>query len=128
MTPNAQAGRPYPIGASVCDGGANFSLFSRNAIGVELLLFDREDAPAPSRLIQLDPCDNHTYHYWHTFVPGLRLGQIYGYRVQGPNDPANGLRSDPDKVLLDPYGRGVVVPKNNSRDAARKAAITPPPR
>ena len=63
---------------------------------------------------------HRTYHYWHTFVPGLRPGQIYGYRVQEPNDPANGLRSDPAKVLLDPYGRGV-VPKNNSRDAARKA-------
>ncbi len=48
---------------------------------------------------------NRTYHYWHTFVPGAQAGQIYGYRVHGPNDPANGLRFDPAKVLLDPYGR-----------------------
>jgi hypothetical protein len=51
-------------------------------------------------------------HYWHVFVPGVRPGQIYGYRVDGPLAPANGLRFDSAKVLLDPYGRGVVVPKN----------------
>ncbi len=62
---------------------------------------------------------NRTYHYWHVFVPGLRQGQLYGYRVDGPWDPASGLRFDPGKVLLDPYGRGVAVPAGYSRDAAR---------
>ena len=47
-----------------------------------------------------------TYHYWHVFVPDVRPGQIYGCRVQGPVDPANGMRFDPAKVLLDPNGRG----------------------
>jgi glycogen operon protein len=119
MSP-AIAGHPSPIGATVLDGGVNFSLFSRTATGVELLLFDREDAAKPSRVIALDPVTNRTYHYWHSFVPGVKPGQIYGYRVQGPNDPARGLRFDPTKVLLDPYGRGVVVPKNYSPEPARQ--------
>jgi isoamylase len=110
--------RPYPIGASVADGGVNFCLFSRSADGVELLLFDRDDDPKPARVIRVDPVANRTYHYWHTFVPGVRPGQLYGYRVHGPHDPANGLRFDPAKVLLDPYGRGVVVPKGYNRAAA----------
>jgi isoamylase len=65
------------------------------------------------------PGPNLTYHYWHVFVKGLQPGQLYGYRVHGASDPASGLRFDPTKVLLDPYGRGVVVPKNYSRQAAR---------
>src|SRR5262249_48575073 len=60
------------------------------------------------------------YHYWHVFVPGVRPGQIYGYRVQGPSDSARGLRFDAAKVLLDPYGRGVVVPKHYDREAAKR--------
>jgi glycogen operon protein len=95
-------------------------LFSRTASGVELLFFDRDDA-APSRTVRLDPATNRTYHYWHVFVPDVRPGQLYGYRVEGPSDPARGLRFDPAKVLLDPYGRGVVVPKNYDREAAGRA-------
>jgi glycogen operon protein len=71
-------------------------------------------------VIRIDPSTNRTYHYWHVFVPGVRTGQIYGYRVDGPYDPPSGMRFDPAKVLLDPYGRGTVVPKNYSREAARK--------
>ena len=113
------AGRSSPLGATAVPGGVNFSVFSRNASGVELLLFDREDDSRPIRVIPIDPATNRTYHYWHVFVPGVQPGQLYAYRVQGPSDPANGLRFDPAKVLLDPYGRGVVVPNNYSRDAAR---------
>ena len=58
-------GHPAPIGATVADGGVNFSLFSRTATGVELLFFDREDAAAPSRTLTLDPVTNRTYFYWH---------------------------------------------------------------
>src|SRR3954470_17727112 len=98
------AGQPYPIGATVTDGGVNFSLFSRSAEGVELVLFDREDEARPAKTIRLDPAADRTYHYRHTFVPGVRAGQLYGYRVHGPDDPDRGLRFDPTKVLLDPYG------------------------
>jgi isoamylase len=112
-------GRSSPLGATVCPGGVNFSIYSRSASGVELVFFDREDAPQPSRAVPIDPVTNRTYHYWHVFVPDVRPGQLYGYRVQGPFDPPSGQRFDPAKILLDPYGRGVVVPKNYSRDAAR---------
>jgi glycogen operon protein len=84
-----------------------------------LLLFNREDDAQPTNVISLDPFTNRTYHYWHVFVSGVRPGQLYGYRVNGPFDPGSGLRFDVDKVLLDPYGRGVVVPKNYNREAAR---------
>ncbi len=94
-------------------------MYSREASAVELLLFDREDDAHATRVIPIDPASNRTYHYWHVFVAGLRPGQIYGYRVHGPWDPANGMRFDPTKVLLDPYGRSVIVPKNYSRDAIR---------
>ncbi len=87
---------------------------------MELLLFDGEDDARPTRVIPIDPAANRTYHYWHVFVSGVRPGQIYGYRVHGAWDPANGMRFDPTKVLLDPYGRGVVVPKDYSREAARR--------
>src|SRR5258708_6424034 len=112
-------GESYPLGATISLDGANFSVFSRGASAVELLLFDREDDIRPSRVIPIDPATNRTYHYWHVFVSGVRQGQIYGYRVHGPWDPTNGMRFDPTKVLLDPYGRGVAVPKNYSRDAIR---------
>jgi glycogen operon protein len=114
------AGRSSPLGATVVDGGVNFSLFSRTATGVELLLFDAANDATPSRVIPLDPGANHSYHYWHVFIPGVLPGQLYAYRVAGPLDPARGLRFDPAKVLLDPYGRGVVVPRNYNREAAHR--------
>jgi glycogen operon protein len=116
-----QIGYSAPLGATIVDGGVNFSLFSRSATGVELLFFDREDDARPARVMCLDAAAHRTYHYWHVCVPGVQPGQIYGYRVAGPSDPAHGMRFDPTKILLDPYGRGVVVPKNYSRDAARQA-------
>jgi isoamylase len=111
-------GNSFPLGASVLPGGVNFSAFSKHATEIDLLLFDTVDDAIPQRVITLDPVTNHTYHYWHVFVPGLQPGQIYGYRVRGPFEPARGLRFDPQKVLLDPYGRAVVVPKNYNREAA----------
>ena len=119
MTPAANIGRSAPLGATTGHGGANFSLYSRYATGIELLLFDREEDSRPARVIGLDPSLNRTYHYWHVFVPGVQAGQLYGYRVQGPFDPSRGLRFDPTKVLLDPYGRGVAVPKSFSRESAQ---------
>ena len=112
-------GRSFPIGATLAPGGANFSVFSRSAAGIELLFFDRVDDARPSRVIPIDPYLNRTYHYWHVFVPGVQAGQIYGFRAYGPFEPDRGLRFDPSKLLLDPYGRAVVVPKNYSREAAR---------
>jgi glycogen operon protein len=111
-------GRSFPLGATLVDGGANFALFSRSASSIELLFFDRVDDARPSRIIPIDPTANRTYHYWHVFVPHLQAGQIYGFRAYGPFEPTRGLRFDPSKLLLDPHGRAVVVPKHYSREAA----------
>jgi glycogen operon protein len=111
------AGASSPLGATPIREGTNFSVFSKSATAVELLLFDAADAP-PAQVVSLDLSVNRTYHYWHVFVPAVRSGQLYGYRVHGPADPARGMRFDPTKVLLDPYGRGVAVPRNYSREAA----------
>ena len=113
-------GSSFPLGATLSDGGANFSVFAKFSNAAQLLLFDAVDDPEPSCVIDLDQYENRTYHYWHVFVPGVTAGQIYGYRVAGPFDPANGLRFDPQKVLLDPYGKCIAVPTRRSREAARK--------
>ena len=113
-------GRSNPLGATPVSGGVNFSIYSRDASNVALLLFDREDDQRPTRIIPIDPAANRTYHYWHVFVPGVTPGQIYGFRVHGSFEPERGLRFDPTAVLLDPYGRCVVVPKNYSRIPAGK--------
>ena len=111
-------GNSSPLGATVFPGGVNFSLFSRDATSVELLLFDRVDDARPSRTVTLDPRLNRTYHYWHAFVPGVGPGQLYGYRVAGPSEPWRGFRFDPEKLLFDPYGRALAVPAGYSRKAA----------
>ena len=111
-------GRSYPLGAILVPGGVNFSVYSRGASEIELLFFDREDDGRAARVVRMDPAANRTYHYWHVFVPAIQAGQIYGFRVHGPSDPENGLRFDGSKLLLDPYSRAVVVPKNYNRDVA----------
>jgi isoamylase len=119
-TAASDAGRSFPLGATVLGGGVNFSVFSREASRVDLLLFDDPAAAHPARVIELDPRSHRTYHYWHVFVPGIRPGQVYAYRAAGPFDPARGLRFDPAKMLLDPYGRAVIVPDGYSRQAASR--------
>ena len=129
--PEIGIGASAPLGATVRRDGVNFSVYSKNATLLELLLFDSEDAVSPSRVISLDPRDHRTYHYWHVFVPELKAGQIYALRAVGPFDPAHGLRFNGDKVLLDPYGRAVAVPKAYSRTAngagrAMKSIVSDP--
>jgi glycogen operon protein len=118
------AGRSAPLGASIGPDGVNFSVYSKHATLVELLLFDDRTSTKPSRVIALDPRVNRTYHYWHTRVPDLQAGQVYAYRVHGPFAPERGLRFDPDKVLLDPYGLAVAVPDGYDREAARRPGDT----
>jgi len=112
---NVGLGTSSPLGATVQRGGVNFSVYSKNAASVELLLFDGGDAIKPTRVIPLDARKHRTYHYWHVFVPDLMPGQIYGFRAVGPFAPERGLRFDGEKVLLDPYGRAVAIPKTYSR-------------
>ena len=114
-------GSSAPLGATVYPGGVNFSVFSKNATLVELLLFDDEKSAQPRKVIALDPRRHRTYHYWHVFVPDLKAGQVYAYRAHGPFLPEHGARFDGDKVLLDPYGLVVAVPPSYDRDAARRS-------
>src|SRR5215471_11921047 len=82
------AGKWYPLGATVSATGVNFALYSQYASGVSLLLFDKEDGD-PTDIITLD---SKTKNIWHVFVEGLKPGQLYGYRVDGPFNPAVGMR------------------------------------
>jgi isoamylase len=111
-------GQSFPLGATVHPEGVNFCVFSKNAVFIELLLFDDVDAPRASRVIHLDPRRNRTFYYWHIFVNGLASGQLYAYRVYGPYAPESGHPFDGHKALLDPYARAVAVGANYSRDAA----------
>src|ERR1700757_3262423 len=95
-------GNSYPLGATWDGKGVNFALFSEHATQVELCLFDSPDARGETRRVTLPEKTNQV---WHGFVPDVRAGQIYGYRVHGPHQPAEGHRFNPSKVLLDPYAR-----------------------
>jgi isoamylase len=97
-------GRPFPLGP-VWDGeGTNFSLFSENAEGVELCLFDDDDVE--TRI----PLTNRTAFNWHCYLHGIGPGQRYGYRVHGPYDPASGHRFNAAKLLIDPYAKSIEGP------------------
>jgi isoamylase len=116
--PGVGTGSSAPLGATVGAGGVNFSVFTKSATRVELLLFDDERAARPPTIIPLDARRHRTYHYWHVFVPEIGAGQVYAYRAHGPFEPGRGLRFDGDKVLLDPYGLAVAVPPAYDRQAA----------
>jgi len=119
MDKEKKTGKSFPLGATVCPDGVNFSVFAKGGEAVQLLLFDHVDDAQPSRTITLDPVINRSRHYWHVFVPGIGVGQIYGYRVERAALERE-LRFDPQKVLLDPYGRAIARPANYSRVAATK--------
>jgi len=120
MTLTALPGQSFPLGATVTPEGVNFCIFSKSAQAIELLLFDRPDQAKPSHVISLNGDQNRSFHYWHGFVPGLKAGQIYGYRVHGPFDPSQGYRFDPSKVLLDPYAKAIVNDEYYDRQAAAR--------
>jgi glycogen operon protein len=112
------SGANAPLGATVRPGGVNFSVFSKRAVLLELLLFDDANAIEPARVIPLKPDEHRTYDYWHVFVPDLKPGQVYAYRAHGPYAPERGYRFDGEKVVLDPYGLAVAVPERYDRWAA----------
>jgi len=93
----------YPLGATLGAGGVNFSLYSATAEEVWLLLFDRPDG-TPTDIIRVRDRDRFA---WHVFVHGAGAGQLYGYKVRGPFDPARGLRFNDRKLLIDPYAKAL---------------------
>ena len=94
-------GSMYPLGASYDGAGVNFALFSQVAQKVELCLFDEEDNET-----RIEMTEQNSY-VWHNYLPGIQPGQRYGYRVYGPYDPTQGLRCNPNKLLLDPYAKAI---------------------
>ena len=97
-------GYPYPLGATWLGNGVNFALFSEHATSVDLCLFDRMEAREENVRI---PVTEHTDQVWHIFLPEVRPGQIYGYRVSGPYEPEIGMRFNSSKLLLDPYAKAI---------------------
>lgn len=97
-------GKPYPLGATWNGKGVNFALFTENATGVELCLYDSTDAVQESHRIKLT---ERSHQEWHIFLPWVKPGQLYGYRVHGPFEPENGLRFNANKLLIDPYAKAI---------------------
>jgi len=95
-------GSPFPLGATWDGEGVNFALFSENATAVDLCLFDSKTNK--ERRIRVKEVDNHI---WHAYIPKLKPGQLYGYRVYGPYEPQNGHRFNPNKLLIDPYAKAL---------------------
>ena len=97
-------GSSYPLGATWDGKGVNFALFSEHATAVELCLFDSPEAEKESERIRFT---EYTDHVWHAYLPEVLPGQLYGYRVHGPYEPQEGHRFNPNKLLLDPYAKGI---------------------
>src|SRR5918996_957148 len=100
-------GQPYPLGATWTGLGVNFAVYSSHATKVELCLFDSPQAAKESARIALP---EHTDMVWHGYLPDIRPGQLYGYRIHGPYDPAAGHRFNPNKIVLDPYAKSLGRP------------------
>jgi len=98
-----EPGLPHPRGATWDGAGVNFALFSANATKVELCLFDVHGRRETDRIA----LPEFTHEVWHGYLPDIRPGQLYGYRVHGPYDPAGGHRFNPHKLLIDPYAKAL---------------------
>jgi glycogen operon protein len=119
-------GKPSPLGANWDGGGVNFSLFSENATLVELCLFDSPEAKVEARRLALPEKTNQV---WHGYLHGAGPGLVYGYRVHGPDCPAEGHRFNPKKILLDPYAKSIArgfVSDPSITDACADTAATSP--
>ncbi len=97
-------GQAYPLGATWDGQGVNFAIFSENATAVEICLFDHEDDAEESYRAFLP---EHSHQVWHGYIPNIKPGQLYGFRVHGPYDPHNGHRFNPNKLLIDPYAKAI---------------------
>jgi isoamylase len=97
-------GTPYPLGATWLGNGVNFALFSENATGVDVCLFDSPDEDHEAVRVRMT---EHTDQIWHVFLPEIKPGQCYGYRVYGPYEPERGRRFNASKLLVDPYAKAI---------------------
>jgi glycogen operon protein len=97
-------GNPYPLGSTWDGEGVNFAVHSEHATAVELYLFDKADDALPSARIKIV---ERSHSIWHVYVPGLKPGQLYGFKVDGPYEPLQGHRFNKNKLLLDPYAKAI---------------------
>src|SRR5687767_5681775 len=97
-------GKSYPLGATWDGAGVNFALFSEHASKVELCLFNDPSATKETERLVLP---EYTENVWHGYLPDVRPGQLYGYRVHGPYEPDKGHRFNHHKVVLDPYAKAI---------------------
>jgi len=97
------SGLSHPLGATWDGSGVNFALYSANATRVELCLFDRDGRREVARIA----LPEQTHEVWHGYLPDVRPGQLYGYRVHGPYEPGEGHRFNPNKLLIDPYAKSL---------------------
>ena len=104
---DVRVGVPLPLGTYARGEGVNFAFFSRHASRVRLELFDHPDDATAARVIDLDPARNRTGDVWHVWVEGIRPGQLYAYRVDGPYQPKDGHRFNFNKLLLDPFATAI---------------------
>ena len=105
MTPfKVWLGHPYPLGSTWKGNGVNFALYSENATGVDLCLFESLDSPAEQIRIRMTEQSDEV---WHVFLPDIKPGQLYGYRVYGPYEPEKGHRFNSSKLVLDPYAKAI---------------------
>ena len=104
---DVRVGVPLPLGTYALDEGVNFALFSRDASRVRLELFDHPEDAKAARVIDLDPARNRTGDVWHVWIEGIRSGQLYAYRVDGPYQPKAGHRFNFNKLLLDPFATAI---------------------
>ncbi|HED19226.1 MAG TPA: glycogen debranching enzyme GlgX [Gammaproteobacteria bacterium] len=119
-TYTTKPGVRYPLGAKPDGDGVNFSIFSRHATHVELLLFSAADSAEPFQVIPLQPDVHRTFFAWHVYVEALPVGSWYAWRMDGDNDTRrSGLRFDADKTLLDPWARAISHKLWNRQTASR---------
>ena len=97
-------GKPYPLGATYDGNGVNFALFSENATGVTLCLFNHPDDEQEHTHVDFEEV---TDYVWHAYLPDIKPGQLYGYRVFGRYQPKKGFRFNPQKLLIDPYAKAI---------------------
>jgi len=104
MTLRTTPGKPFPLGATMDANGVNFAIYSENATAVELCLFSHETDQHETEAINIT---EKSGNIWHVYLPGIKPGQLYGYRIDGPYEPANGYRFNKNKLLIDPNAKAI---------------------
>jgi glycogen operon protein len=120
--PPLQFNYPLPYGAVLRDGGVQFVVYSKSATAMRVLLYQRVTDRDPVRLVEFNPQNDRWGDIWSVFVPGIKAGQLYHFQADGPFDPSQGQRFNPQARLIDPYARALAGRFMSSEDGV----IRPP--